>query len=752
MPASDGAGTGPKRTQFAASDGKYRLERSWSHPNGPVSFNPAGGSKVTVAKLPAPRGHHGAPARYLVFNVNDTLLVYDYDEPSVAAEGAAKRSSFYGGYGGYGGYGPSSKPAQSTPDDPNATKPADPIRTLQFPGTLVTCHAFREQGGGHQNQNDLLIGLANGEVVLTSLRALVGERNPAIRPGSTGPLDDDDVADKGATSSGTGAASSSSTSSSTKLPPGTLRFNTDGGGGFGGSERAKLESPANASRCNHVAWCGNGGVDRLGGFVTCHGDGNVYAYSVSRDASVDPWFPAIVGDRDAPSVTPGRSGAGGQTLANPFARWHLGAGPMSCASFSPDGQYLAVAGGADGICRILDVTHWERPRLCGGFKSYYGGLRTVRWAGDGHYVLAGGESDLVEVWAVPEGRYCAAWADGHASWVTCACEDAHVLDDADHDHDSDHDDDGDSRLQSGLNRVKSPGPVRAQDASVKSPTTNYDDLLVTDDRAETLRFGSVGQDCRLCLWDLPLEATGGDSAGGDSGGVNIPGAPSTGRTDDGFESDGAFEPPAPPPAPVPIPVLPAGTAPPNASGSSLLRSPSGMIRSASKSMLSSMGSMGVSGASKSGLGKNPGKNPGGVGADQGGNGNGQAGVDSPTHPASASTSPSSSRGPSRRASLDAEAANEADAQAGVSSAAGYPADREADRLASSGPSIHSYVGGLICAPATRGEVPETLAATASCVIHAEPCTDAVFTEEGVVTACAAGVVKLWIRPLHAREK
>ena len=487
--------------------------------------------------------------------------------------------------------------------------------------------------------------------------------------------------------------------------------------------------------------------------MTCHGDGNVYAYSVSRDASVDPWFPPVVGDPNALSVTPGRSGKDGQTLANPFARWHLGAGPMSCASFSPDGQYLAVAGGADGICRILDVTHWERPRLCGGFKSYYGGLRTVRWTGDGRYVLAGGESDLVEVWAVPEGRYCAAWADGHASWVTCACEDAHVLDDADHDHDSDHDDDSDSRLQSGLNRVKSPGPVRAQDASVKSPTTNYDDLLVTDDRAETLRFGSVGQDCRLCLWDLPLEATGGDSAGGDSsGGVNIPGAPSTGRTDDGFESDGAFEPPAPPPAPVPIPVLPAGTAPPNASGSLLLRSPSGMIRTASKSMLSSMGSMGVSGASKSGLGKNPGKNPGGVGADQGGNGNGQAGVDSPTA-ASASTSPSSSRGPSRRASLDAEAANEADAQAGVSSAAGV------SRGPRGGPSgfirsEHSLVRrrSHLRAGDEGREVPETLAATASCVIHAEPCTDAVFTEEGVVTACAAGVVKLWIRPLHAREK
>ena len=740
MPASDGAGTGPKRTQFAASDGKYRLARSWSHPNGPVVFNPAAGSKVTVAKLPAPRGHH-RPARYLVFNVNDTLLVYDYDEPSVAAEGAAKRSSFYGGYGGYGGYGPSPKPP-STPDDPNATKPADPIRTLQFPGTLVTCHAFREQNGGHQNQNDLLIGLANGEVVLTSLRALVGERHQR----STSLDNDDDARSPSAASSG---------ASSAKLPPGSLRFNTDGGGGFGGSERARLEHPANASRCNHVAWCGNGGVDRLGGFVTCHGDGNVYAYSVSRDASVDPWFPAIAGDPNAPSVTPGRSGKDGQTLANPFARWHLGAGPMSCASFSPDGQYLAVAGGADGICRILDVTHWERPRLCGGFKSYYGGLRTVRWAGDGHYVLAAGESDLVEVWAVPEGRYCAAWADGHASWVACACEDAHVLDDADHDHDSDHDDDRDAV---GLNRVKSPGPVRMQDASGTpgGGVANYDDLLVTDDRAETLRFGSVGQDCQLCLWDLPLEATGGDAAGGDPavGGVNIPGAPSTGP-DDGFESDGAFEPPPPPPPPVPIPVLPAGTAPPNASSSSsLLKSvssmgnvPSGMMRSASKSMLSSMGSMGVSGG-KSGLGKS---SKAGGAADVGGNGNGNGkdgvgkdGVDSGN--ASAASSPTTSPAVSRRASLDAEAADEADAGVAAGGAAG---GAEADK--SAGPSIHSYVGDLICAPATRREVPETLAPTAAYKIHAEPCTDVAFTEEGVVTACAAGVVKLWIRPLHGEK-
>ena len=129
------------------------------------------------------------------------------------------------------------------------------------------------------------------------------------------------------------------------------------------------------------------------------------------------------------------------------------------------------------------------------------------------------------------------------------------------------------------------------------------------------------------------------------------------------------------------------------------------------------------------------------------NGNGRAGVDSGA--ASAASSPTaSSAAVSRRASLDAEAANEADAAA-AGGAAGGAAGAEADK--SAGPSIHSYVGGLICAPATRREVPETLAPTAAYKIHAEPCTDVVFTEEGVVTACAAGVVKLWIRPLHGEK-
>ena len=83
-------------------------------------------------------------------------------------------------------------------------------------------------------------------------------------------------------------------------------------------------------------------------------DGNVYAYDASRDASVDPQFPPLKGDLSAPSVTPGR-----REGSNPFARWHLSAGALTCAAFTAEGARVAVSG-SDGLCRVLDVSSWER--------------------------------------------------------------------------------------------------------------------------------------------------------------------------------------------------------------------------------------------------------------------------------------------------------------------------------------------------------------------------------------------------------
>lgn len=83
------------------------------------------------------------------------------------------------------------------------------------------------------------------------------------------------------------------------------------------------------------------------------------------------------------------------------------------------------------------------------FSSYYGGLLCVCWSPDGQYILTGGEDDLVSIWSLAE-RNIVARCQGHNSWVNYVAFD----------------------------------PWRCDER-------NY-------------RFGSVGDDCRLLLWDFSV--------------------------------------------------------------------------------------------------------------------------------------------------------------------------------------------------------------------------------------------------------
>lgn len=71
------------------------------------------------------------------------------------------------------------------------------------------------------------------------------------------------------------------------------------------------------------------------------------------------------------------------------------------------------------------------------------------WSPDGMYVLTGGQDDLLSIWSVPD-RQIVARCQGHDSWVTAVAFD----------------------------------PWRCDDR-------NY-------------RFGSVGDDCKLLLWDFSV--------------------------------------------------------------------------------------------------------------------------------------------------------------------------------------------------------------------------------------------------------
>ena len=86
-------------------------------------------------------------------------------------------------------------------------------------------------------------------------------------------------------------------------------------------------------------------------------------------------------------------------------------------------------------------------RLVDLYSSYYGGINCVCWSPDGKYIVTGGQDDMVSIWSFEE-RVLVARCLGHRSWISALAFDRWRCDE-----------------------------------------TNY-------------RFGSVGEDCRLLLWDF----------------------------------------------------------------------------------------------------------------------------------------------------------------------------------------------------------------------------------------------------------
>lgn len=161
---------------------------------------------------------------------------------------------------------------------------------------------------------------------------------------------------------------------------------------------------------------------------------------------------AAVAVANASSNGNGLSGKGKETSwsrLNPVSHWAVSKTRITDFAFSPDYSHVALVA-EDGILRIADV---NSERLLDTFESYFGGFNCVVWSPDGKFVLTGGEDDLVTVWAPREGRIVAR-CQGHTSFVTALAWD----------------------------------PWRWS----------------SDDR--TYRFASVGEDCKMILWDFSSAA------------------------------------------------------------------------------------------------------------------------------------------------------------------------------------------------------------------------------------------------------
>ncbi|XP_041998486.1 dystrophia myotonica WD repeat-containing protein-like isoform X1 [Salvia splendens] len=210
-----------------------------------------------------------------------------------------------------------------------------------------------------------------------------------------------------------------------------------------GAQHYNKDGSINNSRCTCIAWIPNGD----GSFVVSHADGNMFAYEKNKDGSGDPSFP-VIKDQTQFSVSHARYSR------NPVARWHICQGSVNGIAFSADGAYIATVG-RDGYLRVFDYK--TEQLICGG-KSYYGALLCCAWSMDGKYILTGGEDDLVQVWSM-EDRKIVAWGEGHNSWVSGVAFDSYWL---------------------------------APNSDGVGENIVY-------------RFGSVGQDTQLLLWDLEMD-------------------------------------------------------------------------------------------------------------------------------------------------------------------------------------------------------------------------------------------------------
>jgi WD40 repeat protein len=211
--------------------------------------------------------------------------------------------------------------------------------------------------------------------------------------------------------------------------------------------RLNKNGQINTSPIQNILWLPN--KENL--FVAAHTDGTLIVYDKEKE--------------DAPftsdDATPVENGhTNGETKygfhvkksvqsrdqkTNPVAVWKVSNMKINNSAFSPDGQMLAIVC-EDGTLTILD---YISERVLDVYRSYYGAMLCVTWSPDGRYVLTGGQDDLVSIWSLADQELVARCV-GHESWVTDVKFD----------------------------------PWRCDER-------NY-------------RFGSVGEDCRLLLWDFSV--------------------------------------------------------------------------------------------------------------------------------------------------------------------------------------------------------------------------------------------------------
>ncbi|XP_074647500.1 WD repeat-containing protein 20-like [Tubulanus polymorphus] len=216
-------------------------------------------------------------------------------------------------------------------------------------------------------------------------------------------------------------------------------------------------------------------------FLVSHASGQMYVYNEELLCGATPPHYQLFKQGEGFTVYTCKT----KSTRNPLYRWVIGEGAINEFAFSPCSKYLTIVS-QDGYLRVFNYNSME---LVGTTKSYFGGLLCVCWSPDGKYIVTGGEDDLVTVWSFHERRVVCRGA-GHKSWVNAVTFDCYTTSTAGENVDpgsdfsggSDDEFNSSSRGSNKLNNTKRHS--------------------ATEGKITTYRFGSIGQDTVMCLWDL----------------------------------------------------------------------------------------------------------------------------------------------------------------------------------------------------------------------------------------------------------
>lgn len=189
-------------------------------------------------------------------------------------------------------------------------------------------------------------------------------------------------------------------------------------------------------------------------FLVSHADGTIIVYDKEReDGTFKPsevaakdWDPV---DNIFVTMPPWHPAAGGalkerdKAIRNPVSHWRVSRKSIIDFVFSPDVKYVGAIS-EDGCVRVIDAL---AEQLVDCYASYFGSFTCIAWSPDGRFILTGGQDDLLTLFSPWEQRVVAR-CQGHASFVTAVA---------------------------------------------------FDDLRCD---GRTYRFGSVGEDNKLILWDF----------------------------------------------------------------------------------------------------------------------------------------------------------------------------------------------------------------------------------------------------------